>query len=368
MKRAGWIILAVLVVLALALGLAVGPDVSERQVPSVESSGPRGLKVLATWLAETGADVRIGAEPLTALPADVRTVLLPAPVAAEVTAEELEALKRFVEAGGTLVALLPRGPAQARLKRWLGARAGDVAPLAEVPGVSDLGGSTVTVRLPGGALAQVKALRLSAEVMVALDDEAAVPATDPPALWWKSLGQGEVWVAMGPELAENARLELLDNAAFWAALAGQGPLWIDEHHHQRRLDAPPPLHFVTTGLQAALVALLFIAARGTRLGPAREDARHPQRSSSEYVAAMATLTARAGVEPELVAALKARVRRTLHGALGVPLSLSWEDAARLSAQRSQLRPEVIRQAGTSTDFLALTRVVAELERELGTGA
>ncbi|MEW5738277.1 MAG: DUF4350 domain-containing protein [Myxococcota bacterium] len=360
-----WLALGVLVALALAVGLAVGPDASDRQVPSVTSSGPKGLLVLATWLRETGVDVRAGDEPLTEIPPDVATVVLPSPTAAEVTDDEVKALRRFVERGGTLVALLPRGPAQARLKRWLSARAGEVAPLSDVPGVRDLGGSTVAVRISGGALAHVAALRVSGEVTVTLDDEAAVPVTDPPALWWRALGRGEVWVSMGPDLAENARLELLDNAAFWAAVGRRGPMWIDEFHHQRRLDTAPPLHFVTTALQAGLLALLFVVARGTRLGPPREEPRQASRSASEYVTAMAALTARAGVEAELVAALKTRLRRTLHDALGISTSISWDEAARQATQRSALRAELVRAAGAEIDFLALSRAAAEIERELG---
>lgn len=359
-----WGPFAVLLALALAAGLAVGPDASQDQRPSVESSGPRGLQVLATWLADTGVDVRVGHQPLTALPPGMRTVVLPAPTAAELGADEVAALEAFVRGGGTLVALVPRGPAQARLKRWLGASAGSVAPLQDVDGVRDLGGTTVAVRLPGGPLARAQALRLSAEAMVELDDEEALPVTEPPALWWMPLGAGDVWVAAGAELAENARLELLDNAAFWAALGARGPVWFDEFHHQRPAAAPPALHLVATFLQSALVALLFVAARGSRLGPPRDEPRAVHRAASEYVQAMAALTARARVEPELVEALRARLRRTLHDALGIATALSWDEAARLAAQRARLDPELVRGAATTGDFLEASRLIAQVERAL----
>jgi hypothetical protein len=360
-----WMPFAVLLALALAAGLAVGPDASDSLVPSAENPGPRGLKVLATWLRETGVDVRVGTEPLTALPPDVRTVLLPAPTTQELSEDEVTALQRFVEGGGVLVALLPRSAGQLKLKRWLRASLGDVAPLDDVPGVKDLGGSTARVKIPGGPLTSARALRISAEAMVELDDETAVPVTEPPALWWKPLGAGALWVAAGPELAENARLELLDNAAFWAGLGARGPLWIDEGHHHRPEGGPPPLHLLATALQGALVALLFVATFGARLGPPREEPEPVHRTTSEYVTAMAALTQRARVERELVEALRAKLRRRLHDELGLPLSLSWDELARLTAQRSRVSEHMVLTASTTGDFLALSRLVAQIDAELG---
>jgi len=360
-----WLPFAVLLALALAAGLAVGPDASESQVPSAENRGPRGLAVLAAWLGDRGVDVRVGTAPLTALPGEIRTVVLPAPTARDVSEEELAALQRFVEGGGTLVALLPRGTTQLRLKRWLEAGPGDVAPIDDVPGVKDLGGATVRVVFAGGPLAGATALRVSGEAMVAVADPSAVPVTEPPALWWKPLGAGGVWIAAGAELAENARLELLDNAAFWAGLGERGPVWIDEAHHHREAGAPPPLHLLATALQGALVALLFVAVFAPRLGPPRDEPRALHRSTAEYVAAMAALTARARIEPELLEALRARLRRRLHDALGIGVHLSWEEAARLTALRSRVTEQALLAAARETDFLALSRQVAALELELG---
>jgi hypothetical protein len=360
-----WGPLGALAALALAVGLLVRPSRAEQSLPSVENRGPRGLAVLAAWLEATGVDVRPGRAPLTELPADVRTVVLSAPSTTEVTEAELAALQRFVEAGGTLVALLPRDDAQVRLRRWLGAPPGDVLPMDDVPGVRDLGGATARVTVKAGPLAHASALRLSAEATLTLEREDAVPVTQPAALWWLPQGAGEVWAAAGPELAENARLELLDNAAFWAALGARGPMWIDERHHQPEAGALPPVQLLVTAIQVALVAALFALAFGARLGPPRPAARHPHREAAELVRAMASLTARARVEPELVAALRGGLRRTLADALGVAPALSWDEAARLTAQRAGVDAARVRAVETTEDFLALSRLIAELERDLG---
>jgi hypothetical protein len=359
-----WLPFGVLLALALGVGLAAGPYRGGSERPSVENAGPRGLAVLAAWLRATGTDVRVGERALTEIPGDVRTVVIPAPVAAEVTAAEVEALERFVTGGGTLVALLPRGGGQPALKRWLKARTGGVAPLDDVPGVADPGGSTVVVKLKAGALAHASALRLSAEAMVSLDREDAVPVTEPPALWWWRRGEGEVWVAAGADLAENARLELLDNAAFWAALGARGPVWIDEWHHRPPAGAPLPVPLVAAVLQGVLVALVFVASAGSRLGPPRGEPKRVHRSKAEYVDAMAALLARAGVDAELVEALRARLRRTLHDALGIAPAVPWDDAARLAAQRTEVDAAQVRAVASATDFLEASRRVAEVERVL----
>ena len=101
------------------------------------------------------------------------------------------------------------------------------------------------------------------------------------------------------------------------------------------------------------MALLFVATFGARLGPPREAPAAVHRATSEYVAAMASLTQRARVEGELVDALRAKLRRRLHDALGIALALSWDEAARLTAQRSRVSAQTIASAATTADFLAL---------------
>lgn len=365
--RGGWWLYALLLGVALAAGLAASPSPADSPVPSVTNRGPRGLAALFTWLGEAGVAVTAHDAPLTELPPGTATVVLPAPTGAEVSAAEVEALARFVEAGGALVYLVPRGAPQPALKRWLELRAGPAAPLSPL-GVEDVGGATAPVTLPGGALADVRALRLSAEATLQVSSDGAVPVAGFGALWWRPLGQGELWLSAGADLAENARLELLDNARFWGRLAARGPLVFDEYHHRAPRRAPPPLHLAVSALQALVVAALFAWVRGARLGPPREPPPSAHRAALESVQALAGLARDAKLEPELVQALHAELRRLLHQRLGLPVAWPWEELAREAARRGPVTAEAVLAAARETRLVPLTRQLATLERALGEAA
>jgi hypothetical protein len=71
-------------------------------------------------------------------------------------------------------------------------------------------------------------LRVSADkTLVVVDGEAV---TDRGVLWTRRIGEGRVWLSAGADLAENARLELADNARFWSQLPS--PIAFDETHHR----------------------------------------------------------------------------------------------------------------------------------------
>lgn len=289
MKR--WVLLSALLVLAMAATFAAQKPGADSPLPTVDNRGPRGLAVLATWLGESGREVRvIDGE----IPREVKTVVLAAPSADEFSEAEVEPLRRFVEAGGTLVYLVPRQAPQAALNRWLGVATGALAPLNDEPGVTDVGGSTVTV----SGVAGIHTLRVSAERT--LDVQDAVQVAEHGVLWTRELGDGRVWLSAGADLAENARLELADNARFWSRLPA--PIAFNERH--QRVSRALPINFAVTALQLLLLAGLFLWARGRRLGPPRDPLVTAHVSTMDYVRALANLLRNANVEPELIAALK----------------------------------------------------------------
>lgn len=360
MKR-GPLILAGLVLLSLIASLAAQEPGSDSPIPSIENKGPRGLAVLAAWLREAGGATVSGHDaPLTQLPPEVRVVVIAAPAAQELKADEVDALKRFVWGGGTLVYLVARTFPQPVLNEWLAVTAGPVAPLVTEPGLEDVGGTTVTVTFAAGLLEGAKRLRLSADSMVSALDEHAVPVTSDHAVWWLRQGAGEVWLAAGPDLAENARLELADNARFWGHLASRGPIAFDEFHHHRG-SAAVPVNLVATALQLLFLSLLFLWARGARLGPPRDEPPRWQRSSLEYVTAMAALTRNAGVEGELVVALKSDFRKFLLDRAGIPVEWSWAEAGAELARRGLLEDGELERAAQEPEFVALSKSLAALE-------
>ena len=365
MKR-GPIILAVLLVLSLMASLAAQEPGSDSPVPSITNPGPRGLAVLATWLKESGGTVISHDAPFTELPPEARVLVIAAPVGAEIRDDEVAALKRFVEGGGTLVYLRPREAPQPAINEWLHVHTGDVAPLVNEPGLQDVSGTTVTVTFAAGLLAGAQHLRLSADRMIHVDDDAAVPVTSDGALWWLRRGAGEIWVAAGPDLAENARLELADNALFWGHLAAKGPVVFDEFH-QHLPASRVPINLLVTALQLVFLASLFVWARGTRLGAPRDEPATWHRSSLKYVQAMGALTRNAGVEGELVQALKTDFRRFLREAAAIPEAWSWEDADGELARRQSLPPGALVTASQHTSFVALSQALAKVENDLRHG-
>ncbi|MDC0707343.1 DUF4350 domain-containing protein [Stigmatella sp. ncwal1] len=335
------LLFGVLIAVAAALGLAVQQAPPESTVPSVDNPGPLGLRALYLYLREGGAPVEALRDSLEALPPGTRTLVIPAPEARPVSSEEVAALERFVRGGGTLVLLASHEKKQAQpaLALWLELDQGPLLPTRErglPPDTQDVGGTTLDVWLPAGALHGLNGLRVSRDRGITVGRAEAVPLAgleSTVGLWRLGMGQGEVYVAAGTDLAENRRLELLDNLRFWEALAARGPLLFDEFHHASA--PPPPLSrgIWAFALQCLAVGALYAVSRGTRFGAPRplQPVRH--RSSLEYVASMGWLARRSRVERELLPELARNLRQLMLDRLGIPLALSEEEAARMLEQR-----------------------------------
>ncbi|HEX8700971.1 MAG TPA: DUF4350 domain-containing protein [Myxococcaceae bacterium] len=336
-----FLIFGVLITVAAALGLATRQAPPESTVPSVENPGALGLRALYLYLREGGARVEAHQASLETLPPDVRTVVIAAPHARPVSSAEVQALERFIQAGGTLVFLTSRekDKGQPALEQWLELKpASMLAASAQglPPGEQDLGGTSVEVWLPGGAARGLSGFRVSRDRGIHVGMAEAVPLAGlegTAMLWWLGLGKGEVYVAAGPDLAENRRLELLDALRFWDALAARGPMLFDEFHHVA--EPPPPLSrgIWVFALQCLAVGLLYVVARGTRFGAPRPQLPERHRSALEYVQSLGWLARRAKVERELLPELARHLRQLMQERLGIPLALSEEEAARMLEQR-----------------------------------
>jgi hypothetical protein len=371
-----------LIALAAAVGLSARQELPDSQVPSVDNPGPLGLRGLYLYLREGGASVEAWRASLEELPEGVRTLVLAAPQARAVSSEEVQALERFVRAGGTLVYLSTRelGKKQAALEQWLHLTEGTVLPgdARGLPaGVQDIGGTTVDVWLPAGAARGLSTLRVSRDRGVRVGVAEAVPlagAKGSAVLWRLGVEQGEVYVLAGTDLAENRRLELLDNLRFWDALATRGPVLFNEFHH--RAAPPPPLSrgIWVFALQCLALGLLYVVARGTRFGPPRPLGVERHRSALEYVQSLGWLARRAKVERELLPELAKHLRQQMQERLGIPLALSEEEAARLleqtcavpAAEYLAAREDLARTLDaariTPSDYARLARKYAHLER------
>jgi hypothetical protein len=361
--RRGSLLIGALVLLAVLASIGSQEPGGDSPLPSASNRGPRGLAVLATWLRGAGVEVVERHERLDVVPPGVRTVVLAEPAAEELREDEVAALRAFVVGGGTLIYLVPRSGPQPALQQWLPVSAGIIPPLVTEAGVEDVGGTTVAATLQGGLLRGVRTLRLSADRTLAVLRDDALAVTTHDAVWWVADGAGEVWLSAGADLAENARLELADNARFWANLGARGPVLFSEYH-QRRADKALPRNLVVSGLQLAFLAALFLWARGARLGPPRDEPGTQPRSAQEHVQAMAALLQNAGVEAELAVALKADFRRRLAEERGIPSSWAWEEADAELARRFRTAPGALLSAIAHPGFVPLSRALAALEHQL----
>ncbi|MBM4782333.1 MAG: DUF4350 domain-containing protein [Archangiaceae bacterium] len=362
MSRFGaWPLFGVLLLLALAVGLAGGGDAPTSVRPTVNNSGPHGLKVLHTWLKERGADIRVGEGPLGQAPANVATIVIAAPVATPFTDEDVQALRTRLEAGATVVLMVARDTRKQVFRPLINLKTIAGASIAPVP--FDGAGATLEVALPIGPLRNVKSLRVSIDPSLEALDPDAISLTIPEALWARRIGKGTLFVSAGPDLAENARLGLADNARFWANLAAAGPMYFDESHHVARTLQAPTVNLWAPGLQFLFAAAIFVVGRGTRLGRPRAEPPPALRSSTEYVEAMARLTQRAKLEPELIEALRRQLRLTLQERLGIPLELPDAERAR-EIQIPNFSADDAQALFTETDFLSLSKRLARLEDAL----
>jgi len=366
MKRWPWILLFAL---AVGLGLLTStPDPNDVPIPSIDNAGPQGAKVLHAWLTETGSTVDALHAPLTTLPFGLQALVIAAPTLRQISEEEVEALKRFVDAGGTLVYLSPR-PAltQQAMAQWLGLRDAAGRFLDLSPAGADLGGTTVAVEPSQQSLMPaVKSLRVGADTVLDVGLEGALRVAG-QTLWAWPQGKGQVWIAAGPDLVENRRLELEGNLAFWAQLRRMR-IGFDEFHH---VAATPPawsLNLWAALAQFVVIGLLFVAARSRRLGPARPTPVRQHRSSLEYVHAMGALMQRAGVEAELKLKMRERLRRLMHERLGIPVTLSAEDASRALGLQTGLPAHAYaaldRQLQTACPFVEVSAQAARVENAI----
>lgn len=370
MRLRGYFLYGALLAIIAALAIAAGDRGADDNRPSIESNGPSGLRALYLYLKESGRAVSGLEVPIEERDPGLRTLVVAAPTVRRISDDEADAMLAFVEAGGTLVYLTPRGRDTAldeRLELHEGRRLSGLtatSPDAEVE-----------VWQPFGVLSAAQSLLLSPEATVSISDGKALPVAgqpDRPALWHEQRGKGELWIAAGADLASNSRIARGDNLAFWDHLAQQGPIAFDELHQR----PPPPVPMSHAALafagQFVLMGLAFAWARGVRLGPPRMPSEVRHRESREYLTAFGNLLRRARLEAELAGEMRQRLRRELQERVGIPVGLSDEEAARVLEQSTGIASgealsllEALRDAAarapTSRELLALSQRLARLE-------
>jgi hypothetical protein len=338
--RRGWIaagVAVVLVVLAIeALGFITGPG-PQGPVSSAYATNTQGLAAWAELAARAGQPVTELRQPLGRAHLDPRATVVVLDPDALLRADG-QRLLAFVRGGGRLVvggldpdsaltALTPSPP------RWTTSAQPDVTPTrggeAALPGVASVRTAA------GGSWTETQG-----------DSVLLQDSDGNPILMARTVGAGEILLLADPSPVQNAYLASADNAQLALGLGARRPVVFVESVHgygTSRGLAALPAGFKVALLGLGLAGLLWVLARGRRLGP--PDALDPQPAPprAAYVHAMALLLRRSGPPDELTPVLRDAAERELRGRPIAGRGLDEAQAAALEAKGSD--PDVVALAG-----------------------
>jgi hypothetical protein len=348
-------VLAALVAVDLALrllgsvtgGTPGGPESSSY------ATGRTGLGAYAELLGHSGHSVDRLRKPPHSLrldPAET-VVLLDPPFVAK---RDATALRDFVTAGGRLVA----GGADHEWLRFL---------LAEPPG-----GDAPGVRLPSVSreLAHVRHVETAAVRAWSSPGSARALLGGPGAvvLAAADVGRGRVLFLADPSPLQNRLLDRQDNAQLGLDLAGRPvrPVAFLETYHgygsSSGLSALPLSWKLLLG-GLGLAALVYLVARGRRLGPPESAERELPPPRQEYVDAVAALLARTRKRDEAVAGVRRRARAAVLQRADLPADAD-DDALQAAGRRLGLPDDelaaLVGPARSDDDVLAVGRALARI--------
>ncbi len=258
--------------------------------PSTYNAGSAGYKALYLWLREMGVPAKRWESSLMELTKEAGVLLMMSPRFGP-EPDEIEALNTWVRGGGTLVLVSSPWNAFAKhlgfeQKRRPQDQKKEEERLSFQPGPYIRGQRTIMSKMhPGIDSGKSEAIVHSRDafgnLIVGMEE-----------------GKGRVIMIADPSLFSNLHLRKGDHARLALDVLlthlGEGQLLIDEYHQgYGRVTSVAAYVFESEAfvplLQVTLLLLALWAAAGRRFGPARPLLRETERSSMEYVRAMAQL-------------------------------------------------------------------------------
>ncbi len=258
--------------------------------PSTYNAASAGYKALYLWLREMGVPAKRWESPFTELTREAKVLLMMSPSLGP-GPDELKALENWVRGGGTLVLVSWPWNAFAKhfgfeQKRRPQDQKKEEESLSFQPGPYIRGQRTIMSKMhPGIDSMKSEAIVHSRDafgnLIVAMEE-----------------GKGRVIMIADPSLFSNLHLRKGDHARLALDLLlthlGEGLLLIDEYHQgYGRVTSVAAYVFESEAfvplLQVTFLLLVLWAAAGRRFGPPRPLLRKTERSSMEYVRAMAQL-------------------------------------------------------------------------------
>jgi len=350
--------------------------------PSTYNPSPPGLMAFYNYLDESGYHVERWLRPLAELGEAMHPpaiLVLATPSHRTVSEEDAKALLQWVKHGGVLIylvdfELLPGSqaeklhlllrlpverhrPSYFRISSEPVTDASPTLPYPLVEGVHDLSVQNSADLLP------------AARNAVTLFSDAAGPA-----LLWRPLGEGEIFVARSAASLSNQAILSGDNLRFWLrvlhGVPGAGPVAFVEYYlgySKRASQSAWSRRDVRLALlQTLLVSIVLILAMGKRFGGRVRILDQSRRSSLEYVDSMAQLFRRAGAEEHVRAETLRRFLAAATRALGLPRGAP---VAEISHRLSELtgRPQddidALLVHHDALETLPWARALARLETE-----
>jgi hypothetical protein len=188
-----------------------------------------------------------------------------------------------------------------------------------------------------------------------------------PVLLERRMGKGKILLLADPSPLQNRLRAAADNAALGVALAGERPVAFVESVHGYGTASglaaiPDRWWWVFAGL--CLAALVLVAARGRRFGPAEAPARQLPPARADFAEAVAAQLAAKRPRADAVEAARRIVRGRLGRALGSPGASDEELRARAAARGFTERDlQSLFGTGAGDDeVLALGRLLARAEQ------
>ncbi len=290
----------------------------------------------ATYLAlkQAGYDARQSFEPVSFLRASPTAVLIIAEPQSLPSQLDVRALLAFVEGGGTVLAtgrlaspFLPGIPSR---PQSAGAAAEPAQVNATLPSSLSVGVPRITMTTADG-------------VVSGASPYLTIYGTDArPAVLAARYGKGlAIWWAGSTPLtnagiSDTGHVELLLNVL---GEPGERQVIWDEHYHGHSRSLLSYAAGTPAPFAAAQLGLVFLAALLTfsrRRWPVRGEYVEPRSSPLEFVDSMGMLYQRANTPAGAVATVRARVRRTIAAACGVPANVGDEHLSRAAASRTAI--------------------------------
>jgi Domain of unknown function (DUF4350) len=224
--------------------------------------------------------------------------------AGQLSRDEARALRAFAERGGRVVA----GGAPAG---WMRTLLDDDPPKWE-----DDGPETARALATAPESQGVQRVRTAGDGRWVRpgSDQRVLAGDEGTLLLVASAGRGRIALLADSSPLQNRLLGEADNAALALALSGRGPLTFVESVHgygPARGLAALPARFGWALIGLALAALVFMVARGRRLGPPEPERRDLPPPRRAYVDALAATMARGKDREAAVAPVRAEARRRL---------------------------------------------------------